>query len=73
MGRTGILPRFSVIRDNSIKPGTDVFRLRINYYRHFADCDHRRLSDRPSAYPFGIIVLSILFVARMLNLKQKQG
>ena len=24
-------------------------------------------------YPFGIIVLSILFVARILNLKQKQG
>ena len=24
-------------------------------------------------YPFGIIILSILFVARILNLKQKQG
>ena len=24
-------------------------------------------------YPFGIIVLSILFVGRILNLKQKQG
>jgi len=24
-------------------------------------------------YPFGIIVLSILFVARIISLKQKQG
>jgi hypothetical protein len=62
-----------VIILSSREPETDVLRLRINDYRRFAVCDHRRLSDRPSAYPFGIIVLSILFVARILNLKQKQG
>jgi hypothetical protein len=53
---------------SSLDPETDALRLRINDYRRFTVCDHRRLVTGFLTYAFGSIVLLMLLVERIINL-----
>jgi hypothetical protein len=60
-----------VVIFTSQEPGTDVLALRGFAVLRGAGCDHRRLLTGLPPCPFGIIVLSVFLVARILDLKQK--